>query len=68
MQLIKLLNLVGAKIIIWNGPKTTKIKKAKALEVAIKLNNENNAGKGKIINTDDNETQNSKAECKSEIN
>eukprot|EP01114_Cavostelium_apophysatum_P020108 TRINITY_DN6645_c0_g1_i3.p1 TRINITY_DN6645_c0_g1~~TRINITY_DN6645_c0_g1_i3.p1 ORF type:complete len:1198 (-),score=441.24 TRINITY_DN6645_c0_g1_i3:48-3245(-) len=48
---------LGEKVIIWNGPKTTKVKRAKALEIAIKLNNENNAGKGKVYNTEDSDSQ-----------
>jgi hypothetical protein len=39
----------GTKIMIWNGPHASRVKKNKSLEIAIKLNNENNGGKGKVL-------------------
>ena len=44
---------LGEQIFIWNGAKTTRVKKTKALELSVKLNNENNGGKGKVIQMDE---------------
>jgi hypothetical protein len=40
---------VGETIYIWSGDTCSRVKKAKALEIAIQLNSENNASRGKII-------------------
>ena len=39
----------GDELYVWNAPRSTKVKKTKALELSIKLNGENNGAKGTIV-------------------
>lgn len=47
---------LGQTVYVWNGPGTTRVKRTKALELSIKINNENNGGKGNIINLDESDS------------